>query len=175
MKEHYTLVAISNLNLADAKFMKGSTGMVLDILARQPFWDRNMNYNHGTGHGVGYLMNIHEGPAGFRWTYRKSESEVLTSGMILTDEPGIYIEGSHGVRLENEVLVREGEKNEYGQFMYLETITLIPFDLDAIDPSIMSEKELERLNAYHKKVFEALKDRLTDEEVIWLKNATREI
>ena len=93
--------------------------------------------------------------------------------MILTDEPGIYIEGSHGVRLENEVLVREGEKNEYGQFMYLETITLIPFDLDAIDPSIMSEKELERLNAYHKKVFEALKDRLTDEEVIWLKNATR--
>lgn len=173
MKEHYTLVAISNLNLADAKFMKGSTGMVLDILARQPFWDRNMNYNHGTGHGVGYLMNIHEGPAGFRWTYRKSESEVLTSGMILTDEPGIYIEGSHGVRLENEVLVREGEKNEYGQFMYLETITLIPFDLDAIDPSIMSEKELERLNAYHKKVFEALKDRLTDEEVIWLKNATR--
>ena len=94
MKDHFTLVAISNLQLGSAKFLEGSTGMILDILARKPFWDRDLNFNHGTGHGVGYLLNIHEGPAGFRWKYRKGETEVLQEGMVITDEPGIYIEGS---------------------------------------------------------------------------------
>lgn len=174
-KEHFTLVAISNLNLANARFMEGCTGMNLDYLARAPFWERNLNFNHGTGHGVGYLLNIHEGPAGFRWQYRPGETEKLTEGMIITDEPGIYIEGSHGIRLENEVLVQKGEKNEYGQFMYLETITLIPFDLDAIKPEIMSEIDKQRLNSYHKKVYDTLAPYLTSDEQEWLKKYTRAI
>ncbi|MDY5985691.1 MAG: aminopeptidase P family N-terminal domain-containing protein, partial [Lachnoclostridium sp.] len=152
MKDHFTLVAISNLQLASAKFLEGCTGMVLDILSRKPFWDRNLNFNHGTGHGVGYLLNIHEGPAGFRWKYRKGETEVLQEGMIITDEPGIYIEGSHGIRLENEILCCKGEKNEYGQFMYFDAITLIPMDLDAINPDIMTAEDKKLLNDYHKKV-----------------------
>jgi Xaa-Pro aminopeptidase len=125
VKDHFTLVAISNLQLANAKFLHGCVGMNLDIIARKPFWDRNLNFNHGTGHGVGYLLNIHEGPTGFRWTYRAHEIHPFEAGMVITDEPGIYIEGSHGVRLENELLVCNGEQNEYGQFMYFEPITFI--------------------------------------------------
>ena len=175
MKEHFTLVAISNLALANAKFLEKSTGMTLDYIARKPFWDRNLNFNHGTGHGVGYLLNIHEGPSGVRFTYREGETEMLKEGMILTDEPGIYIEGSHGVRLENELLVCKGEKNEYGQFMYFDTITLVPFDLDAILPEMMTKEEIAQLNAYHELVFHSLKEYLTEDEVEWLKVYTRKI
>lgn len=175
MKDHFTLVAISNLQLANAKFLEGSTGLTLDILARKPFWDRDLNYNHGTGHGVGYLLNIHEGPAGFRWTYRAGETEVLQEGMIITDEPGIYIEGSHGIRLENELLTQKGTKNEYGQFMYFETITLIPFDLDAINPDIMTTEEKKLLNDYHKKVYEKIAPYLEEDEKQWLATYTRAI
>lgn len=175
MKEHFTLVAMANLRLANAKFMKGCTGVNLDILARQPFWERGLNYNHGTGHGVGYLLNIHEGPAAFRWQQRAGEDEALQEGMILTDEPGIYIEGSHGVRLENELLVREGQANEYGQFMYLETLTFIPMDLDAIDVDIMTLEDRRLLNEYHAKVYEKVSPYLSEEEAEWLKKYTREI
>lgn len=175
MKDHFTLVAISNLQLAGARFLRGCTGINLDILARKPFWDRGLNFNHGTGHGVGYLLNIHEGPAGIRWQYSARDSHVLEEGMILTDEPGIYIEGSHGIRLENELLVCKGEKNEYGQFMYLEPITYIPMDLDAVNPDMMSEDEKKLLNAYHKTVYEKIAPYLDDEEKEWLKKYTREI
>ena len=115
--------------------------MTLDYAARKPFWDRHLDFKHGTGHGVGYLLNIHEGPSGIRWRYRAGEIQELEKGMILTDEPGLYVEGSHGIRLENELLVCEGEKNEFGQFMYFDTVTLIPFDLDAINPDMMKEEE----------------------------------
>ncbi len=175
MKDHFTLVAISNLQLAGARFLRGCTGINLDILARKPFWDRGLNFNHGTGHGVGYLLNIHEGPAGIRCQYSARDSHVLEEGMILTDEPGIYIEGSHGIRLENELLVCKGEKNEYGQFMYLEPITYIPMDLDAVNPDMMSEDEKKLLNAYHKTVYEKIAPYLDDEEKEWLKKYTREI
>lgn len=175
MKEHFTLVAISNLRLANAKFMKGAVGMNLDMIARAPFWDRNLNFNHGTGHGVGYLLNIHEGPTGFRWTYRPSEMNPFEPGMVITDEPGIYIEGSHGIRLENELLVREGVKNEYGQFMYFETITLVPMDLDAINPEIMTQEDRTLLNNYHKDVYEKLSPYLNEEEKAWLQKYTRAI
>ena len=175
MKDHFTLVAISNLQLGSAKFLEGSTGMILDILARKPFWDRDLNFNHGTGHGVGYLLNIHEGPAGFRWKYRKGETEVLQEGMVITDEPGIYIEGSHGIRLENELLTRKGTRNEYGQFMYFEAITLIPMDLDAINPDIMTQEDKKLLNDYHAKVYEVIAPYLNEEEQEWLKKYTRAI
>lgn len=175
MKKHFTLVAMSNLRLANAKFLYGCTGLVLDILARQPFWDRGLNYNHGTGHGIGYLLNVHEGPAGFRWRYVEGETHTLEEGMVITDEPGIYIEGSHGIRLENEVVVRKGELNEYGQFMYLEPVTFIPFDLDAIDVTVMTEEDKKLLNNYHATVFEKIAPYLNEEEKEWLKRYTRPV
>ncbi len=175
MKDDFTLVAISNLSLADAKFMYGCTGMNLDILARKPFWDRGLNFNHGTGHGVGYLLNIHEGPTGFRWTAREQEVHPFEAGMIITDEPGIYIEGSHGVRLENELLCCKGEQNEYGQFMYFEPITYVPMDLDAINPDMMSERERELLNNYHALVFKKISPYLEGEELEFLRKYTRAI
>ena len=175
MKDDFTLVAISNLHLANAKFLEGCTGLVLDILSRQPFWDRNLNFNHGTGHGVGYLLNIHEGPAGFRWKFRAGETEVLQEGMVITDEPGFYVEGSHGIRLENELLARKGEKNEYGQFMYFETISLIPFDLDAINPDMLNAEDKKLLNDYHARVYETIATLLKEDEKEFLKKYTRAI
>ena len=174
-KENFTLVAIANLQLGSARFLHGTTGLVLDILARKPFWDRDLNFNHGTGHGVGYLLNIHEGPAGFRWKYRPNETHTLEKGMIITNEPGIYFEGEFGIRLENELLCCEGTKNEYGQFMHFEAITFVPFDLDAIDTSIMTAHDKELLNNYHKEVFEKVSPFLNDEEKAWLEKYTRAI
>lgn len=174
-KLHFTTVAKSMLNLANAKFMYGAMGVNLDILARKPFWDMNLNFNHGTGHGVGYLLNIHEGPSGIRWQYRPSETTPFEEGMVVTDEPGIYIAGSHGIRTENELIVRKGEANEYGQFMYFETMTFVPIDLDAINPDIMSAEDKKMLNDYHKQVFEKISPYLNEEETEWLKKYTREI
>ncbi|MBR4026490.1 MAG: aminopeptidase P family N-terminal domain-containing protein, partial [Lachnospiraceae bacterium] len=130
MKSDFTRVCRSNMNLANAKFLYGCSGMNLDVLARQPLWEANMDYKHGTGHGVGHILNVHEGPNGFHWG-RKSYQHPLEAGMITTDEPGIYKEGKYGIRLENELVCRKGEKNEYGQFMYFENITYVPIDLDA--------------------------------------------
>lgn len=174
-KDHFTAVAVSMLNLADVRFLYGCTGMNLDYVAREPFWRQNLNFNHGTGHGVGYLGNIHEPPTGFRWQFRPNEIHPFEENMIITDEPGIYIEGSHGIRTENELLVRKGEKNEYGQFMYFEPITFVPIDLDAVNPDLMTEKEKALLNDYHKKVYELIAPYLTGEEQEWLKEYTREI
>ena len=175
MKDDFTIVAISNLQLASAKFLQGSTGLTLDILARKPFWDRGLNYNHGTGHGVGYLLNIHEGPAGFRYKFRAGETEEIQEGMVITDEPGLYIEGSHGIRLENELLARKGVQNEYGQFLYFETITLIPFDLDAISLDMLNEENRKLLNDYHKRVYEEIAPHLNEEEKVFLKKYTRAV
>ncbi len=174
-KDHFTTVAVSMLNLADARFLYGCSGMNLDYVAREPFWRQNLNFNHGTGHGVGYLGNIHEPPAGFRWQFRPNEIQPFEENMIITDEPGIYIEGSHGIRTENELLVRRGEKNEYGQFMYFEPVTFVPIDLDAVNPALMTEKEKTLLNDYHKKVYELIAPHLTEEEQDWLKEYTRAI
>ena len=174
-KLHFTTVAKSMLNLANAKFMYGAMGVNLDILARKPFWDMNLNFNHGTGHGVGYLLNIHEGPSGIRWQYIPGESTPFEEGMVVTDEPGIYIAGSHGIRTENELIVRKGEANEYGQFMYFETMTFVPIDLDAINPDIMSAEDKKMLNDYHKQVFEKISPYLNEEETEWLRKYTREI
>ncbi|MCT8977726.1 aminopeptidase P family N-terminal domain-containing protein [Clostridium sp. CX1] len=175
MKDHFTLTLQSNLRLAHARFLYGCNGMNLDIVARAPFWDNNLNFNHGTGHGVGYLMNIHEAPTGFRWQYRAHEIHQIEEGMVLTDEPGIYIAGSHGVRIENELLACKGEKNEYGQFMYFETITYAPIDLDAVNPEMMSVQEKAWLNEYHRTVYDKISPYLNEEEREWLKEYTREV
>lgn len=175
MKEHFTLTAISNLQLASAKFLYGTTGMTLDMLARKPFWDRNLNFNHGTGHGVGYLLNIHEPPTGFRWQYRAGEIQPFEEGMVITDEPGIYLEGEYGIRLENELLTRKGIQNEYGQFLYFEPITFVPMDLDAILPDIMTAEERQLLNDYHSAVYEKLSPYLEGDEKEWLRKYTRAV
>ena len=175
IKEHFTLVAMCNLRLANSIFLEGCVGMNLDILARKALWERGLDYKCGTGHGVGYLLNIHEAPTSFRWRYRAGDTHPLEEGMILTDEPGVYIEGSHGIRLENELLVCKGEQNEYGQFMYLEPITYIPFDLDGIVPEVMNSDDIKYLNDYHKLVFEKISPYLNEEETEWLRKYTREI
>ena len=175
MKKDFTLVAISNLSLANARFLYGCNGVILDAYARKPFWDRHLNFNHGTGHGVGYLLNIHEGPASFRWVYRKGNQCVIDEGMVITDEPGIYIEGSHGVRLENELLCVLDEVNEYGKFLKFEPITLVPFDLDAIDPDFMTPEERKQLNDYHKHVYEVIAPYLEEDERDYLAKYTREV
>ena len=175
IKEHFTLVAMCNLRLANATFLQGCVGMNLDILARKALWERGLDYKCGTGHGVGYLLNIHEAPTSLRWRYRAGDTHPLEEGMILTDEPGVYIEGSHGIRLENELLVCKGTQNEYGQFMYLEPITYIPFDLDGIVPEVMNSDDIKYLNEYHKLVFEKVSPYLNEEETEWLRKYTREI
>ena len=174
LKVHFTNVLRGNLALANAKFLYGCTGQNLDILARQYLWNMNLDFNHGTGHGIGYLLSIHEAPCRIRWQYGL-EVTPLQEGMILSDEPGVYIENSHGIRLENELLIQKGVKNEYGQFMHFETITYVPFDLDAIDPSLMRDDEKELLNHYHKQVYDIVSPHLTVDEREWLKFNTRKI
>ena len=177
MKLHFTTVCRSNLNLANARFLHGCIGLNLDILCRGPLWDMGIDYKCGTGHGVGYLLNVHEGPNGFRWKSlpNRSENGVLEEGMITTDEPGVYLEGKYGIRTENELVCHKGEKNEYGQFMYFENITYAPIDLDAIDPEEMTGREKKMLNDYHKMVYDTLSPYMTAEENEWLKRYTRAI
>ena len=176
-KKHYTAVLRGMLALSDAKFLYGCRGINLDILARGPLWQMGLDYRCGTGHGVGYLLNVHEAPNGFRWRIvpERSDSCILEEGMVTTNEPGVYVEGSHGIRIENELLCKKGEKNEYGQYMYFETLTMAPIDLDAVLPEEMTAKEREILNNYHKKVYETLLPYMNEEETKWLREATREI
>ena len=177
MKSDFTRVFRSHTNLANARFRYGCTGLNLDILARAPFWDIDMDYNHGTGHGVGYVLNVHEGPNGFRWRQSpdRSEGSVLEEGMITTDEPGIYIEGKYGIRTENELICRKGNKNDFGQFMYFENLTYVPIDLDAIDPNQMTSVEVKYLNDYHAMVFEKMSPYFEGEELEFLRKYTRAI
>ena len=177
MKSDFTRVFRSHTNLANARFKYGCTGLNLDILARAPFWDIDMDYNHGTGHGVGNVLNVHEGPNGFRWKESpdRSEGSILEEGMITTDEPGIYIEGKYGIRTENELICRKGVKNEFGQYMYFENLTYVPIDLDAIDPAQMTSVEIKHLNDYHAMVYEKMSPYFEGEELEFLKIYTRAI
>lgn len=173
-KKDYTAVLRANINLARTNFKHGCHGYNLDAIAREPIWARGKDYNHGTGHGVGYLTNIHEGNIGFRIRVLPNDNQ-LEAGMIITDEPGIYEEGRYGIRTENELLVCSDDVNENGQFMNFETLTLAPIDLDGIIPEAMQPDERAWLNDYHKKVYTTISPYLTDEELIWLKEYTREI
>lgn len=172
-KDHFTLTARAMLRLMDQVFLKGCSGANLDCAAREVFWKERLNFNHGTGHGVGYLLNIHEAPINFRWREGKSPAPALEKNMVITDEPGIYIEGSHGIRLENVLLVQEDEKNEYGQFMRFEPLTCVPIDLDGLIPEKMTEYEIRVMNDYHKKVRRTVGPYLPEEEREWLEEYTR--
>lgn len=177
MKKHFTLVLRAMLNLKYTRFLYGCRGVNLDIRAREVLWEQGLDYKHGTGHGVGYLLNVHEGPNSFRFKLMPDyqDNAVLEEGMVTTDEPGIYIEGSHGIRIENELLCRRGEANEYGQFMYFEDLTCAPIDLDAVDLSLLGEEDRKRLNQYHREVYERLAPWFRGEELTWLQYATREV
>lgn len=175
-KQMFTAVCRGNLNLAYARFLHGCTGYSLDLLCREPLWQAGVDYKHGTGHGVGYLLNVHEGPNAFRWKLPEQEQPaVLEEGMVTTDEPGVYLEGQYGIRTENELLCVKGENGAYGQFMEFEILTLAPIDLDGILPQEMTGTEKAYLNDYHEKVYRALAPHLTEAEREWLRNATRRI
>lgn len=176
IKKHFTAVAVGMLRLTAAKFLYGCTGRNLDILAREAVWSMNIDYKCGTGHGIGYILNVHEGPQNIRWRYTDTMREaVIEAGMVISNEPGVYKEGSHGIRTENIIVARNGEKNGDGQFMYFDTLTYVPIDLCGIEPSYMQKVDIQRLNDYHKAVYEKVSPYLNEEECSWLKEATAPI
>jgi Xaa-Pro aminopeptidase len=176
-KKCYTAVLKGHLALAAAKFAYGTRGVNLDYLARGPLWEMGLDYNHGTGHGVGYYLNVHEGPNSFRWKIINgiTDSAVLEEGMITSNEPGYYEEGKFGIRTENMVVCVLHKETAYGRFLKLENLTMVPMDLEAIDFGMMTAEDRARLNEYHKDVYEKIAPYMNEEELAWLKEATREI
>lgn len=176
-KEHFTLVLMSMLRLGHVKFLEGCSGLSLDYVARGPLWSRGLDYNHGTGHGIGYLLNVHERPVGIRYRIvpERQDSWPIMAGAVISDEPGLYIEGKHGIRTENQMYCAEAEKNEYGQFLKFEFLTYVPIDLDCVNVDIMEEQDIAYLNEYHAQVYEKIAPHLTEEEAEWLKEVTRTV
>ena len=169
MKEHYTAVLRGNLDLAGAVFHKGCSGIKLDTLARLPLWEKGLDFNHGTGHGVGYLLNVHEGPHRIAMA---GSSVPFEPGMVTSDEPGLYLAGRYGIRLENLMLCVPAFTTDQGEFYRFETLTMVPFDRRAILADRLSGKEKKLLNAYHAAVFKNISPYLTLEECVWLKEMT---
>lgn len=176
-KEYYTIVAAAMLKVSTMKFLHGCRGINLDYTIREAFWKRGLDFAHGTGHGVGYLSNVHERPNGLRWKVvpERQDSAVIEPGMICSDEPGLYFAGDFGTRTENLILCVEDEKNEYGQFLKFEFLTKAPIDLEALDTRFMDDADIERLNMYHKDVYKTISPYMNEEEKEWLKHVTREI
>ena len=175
-KKAFTLTAVSMLRLADAVFIEGCSGENLDVIAREPMWKCGWDYKCGTGHGVGHILSVHEGPHCMRYRALNGNlSERFVPGMIVTDEPGVYREGRYGIRTENELVCRKWGETGDGSFLCFEHMTFIPIDLDGIDENYLNEDDRRLLNAYHKKVYEKLSGLLNEEEALWLKEHTREI
>ena len=172
-KADYTLVLKGMINLSSAKFRKGTAGNNLDILARQPLWANGIDYQHGTGHGVGYYLNVHEGPQNIS-PHKRSDTR-LEPGMVLTIEPGVYKEGRHGIRIENMVVVEEDCETESGTFYRFHPLTLCPIDTTPLKLEWLSPVEIEWLNEYHQAVRERLAPHLSEEEAAWLKTKTRPV
>ena len=169
MKKSYTLTAASMLQLMDTKFLAGSSGITLDIMAREPMWREGMDYKCGTGHGIGYLLNVHEGPQSIR--YRKRDAADMTAfapGMVVSDEPGVYKSGKYGIRIETILLCVHERTTEDGEFYGFEPLTYVPFDRDLIDPAYLSGELLALLNAYNAQVLEKIAPFLDGEEKAWL-------
>jgi Xaa-Pro aminopeptidase len=172
-KTDFTLVLRGMIDLTMQRFLYGTTGSNLDIIARIPLWNAGMDYKHGTGHGIGFFLNVHEGPHRIAMIPNTIK---LEKGMVMSNEPGVYKAEKHGIRTENLVVVQEDEKTEYGgQFMKFETLTICPIDLEAVDISLLTPQEKAWLNSYHKTVFEKLSPYLEGEELEFLKTSTREI
>lgn len=171
-KRDYTIVLKCHINLARARFLRGTRGLQLDILARQPAWAEGQNYNHGTGHGVGYFLNVHEGPHSVspRWL-----DEPLKPGMLITNEPGMYRNNKHGVRIENIMLVEEDIKTDFGEFYKLTDLTLAPIDTRPLLKEMLSAEDVEWLNSYHEKVREELSPLLEEDDRQWLNKVTQAI
>jgi Xaa-Pro aminopeptidase len=157
------------------RFPKGTKGYQMDILARKALWDFGLNYGHGTGHGVGFFLNVHEGPQTIGSGASGHMSTSMQPGMVTSVEPAIYRDGQYGMRTENVTLVIEDIENEFGTFYCFETLTLAPIDHNLINPELLSPKEKEWLNAYHQDVFEKLGPALNEDERMWLKKSTRTI
>lgn len=176
-KHYYTLVLKGNISLAAAKFRYGSAGISLDCLARKALWEEGLDYNHGTGHGVGYLLSVHEPPNSFRSAAGDHGYECmrLEPGMITSDEPGVYLPGKYGIRLENLIVCRELEKNAHGRFLGFETLTLVPFERDAVVAEELEEWERKWLNRYHARILREIGNHLNPQEYAWLREATKEI
>lgn len=176
MRQYFTLVLKANLRLASARFPKGCCGQNLDVLARGILWEYGLDYRCGTGHGVGHILNVHEGPNAFRWKIPAGgQVDAFEPGMITTDEPGLYVEGAFGIRTENELLCVEEQTTEYGEFLAFEPITYVPIDLDGIDADMLSLEEKRQLNQYHAEVYRIIAPALSEEERAWLKEATRPV
>ncbi|MBS4956772.1 MAG: aminopeptidase P family protein [Clostridium sp.] len=171
-KRDFTLVLKGHINLAKAKFLKGSTGCNLDVLARGPLWQYGLDYKCGTGHGIGFFLNVHEGPQGIR---PNGNTVPLEPGMMLTNEPGVYKEGKFGIRTENVMVVVKDEINDCGEFYKFDTISYCPIDLNGVKVELLNDDEKEWLNNYHKKVYDKLSPYLNEEEKELLKIETREI
>ncbi len=172
VKLHYTLVAAGTLRLANLTFLEGATGVALDIVTRQLMWEHGIDFRHGTGHGVGHLLSVHEGPNSIHWERSAAKIE---ENMITSDEPGIYVEGSHGIRIENELICKKAFAGEYGQFMCFENITYCPIDLDGIDISILDASDIRKLNEYHSRVYETLSPYLCEGDREKLAHLTRAV
>ena len=169
MRHDFTLVMKGHIALARAKFPAGTTGHQLDVLARQFLWNEGKAYYHGTGHGVGFFINCHEGPQNIRLNANPTP---LQPGMITSNEPGLYLEGRYGIRCENLIVTTDWETTEFGQFYRFETMTLFPFDLTLFETAIMTDEEIEWLNNYHAKVRARLTPLLSPEEAAWIENKT---
>ena len=170
MKHVYTLVLKGHIQLELAKFPDGASGTQIDALSRECMWREGYNFLHGTGHGVGSYLNVHEGPHQIRMEWKPTP---LRAGMTVTDEPGLYLKGKFGVRIENTLLIKDFVETTFGKFLQMESLTLCPIDTAPIDVDMLLLEEVEWLNAYHREVFEKLSPYLEDEEVGWLAEATK--
>lgn len=167
-KRIYTLVLKGHIQIELCKFPSGASGTQIDILAREAMWREGLNYLHGTGHGVGTYLNVHEGPHQFRMEWKPAP---LVAGMTITDEPGVYLEGEFGVRIENTLLITPYKETEFGKFLQFESLTLCPIDKAPIVKEMLLQEEIDWLNQYHQKVFEILSPHLNEEETAWLREA----
>jgi Xaa-Pro aminopeptidase len=174
-KKDFTLVLKGNINLAMAKVPAGTKGIQLDILARKPLWEQGLNYGHGTGHGVGFCLNVHEGPQSISSGDGAEPRTIIEAGMLISDEPGIYREGEYGIRIENLLICYEDEETEFGQFLRFDTVSLCYIDKSLIDISLLDQKEIDWLNNYHDTVYEKLNPYLNEDEKNWLKEKTEAI
>ena len=171
-KRDYTLTLKGHINLIDMKFLEGTTGHVVDAICRYPLWKEGLDFKHGTGHGVGFFLNVHEGPQRIA---NAPNDVALEEGMVVSIEPGMYRTGKHGIRIENIVVVKEDIKTEFGQFLSFDTLSFVPIDLNCIDEELLSVDEKKWLNDYHKEVYEKISPFVNEEEALWLKEKTREI